>query len=240
MPSHAVEPREEHDDQPNGGSDGHDAEQFGGSFAEQEKSDPVTDSERWIFMPVSRAYASVSSSITGQDYSALLMGEVSGNWTNTGARPVGSRQLAVGSNSSGPEPSTAVKLPLIETPTDGEIIVPVTVQSVANKGIISYEFELRYDPSVIQPEVNPVDTDGTVSSRLSVAANTEEPGLLRVAVYGPLPISSNGVLLNLKFTAIGAPGAVSPLVWERIMFNEGSPRVRTADGQIELFAAPKS
>lgn len=40
----------------------------------------------WIFTPVNRTYPSVVTSITGQDYTALLMGEVSGNWTNTGSR----------------------------------------------------------------------------------------------------------------------------------------------------------
>jgi len=42
----------------------------------------------WIFTPANRNYASVTGSITGEDFIALLMGEVSGNWTNTGARPV--------------------------------------------------------------------------------------------------------------------------------------------------------
>jgi hypothetical protein len=41
----------------------------------------------WKFVPVSRSYASVTGSIAGENFTALLMGEVSGNWTNTGARP---------------------------------------------------------------------------------------------------------------------------------------------------------
>lgn len=42
----------------------------------------------WRFIPVNRSYATVTTNISGEDYIALLMGEVSGNWTNTGARPV--------------------------------------------------------------------------------------------------------------------------------------------------------
>ncbi len=41
----------------------------------------------WVFNPVNMMYPSVTTNISGEDYSALLMGEVSGNWTNTGARP---------------------------------------------------------------------------------------------------------------------------------------------------------
>ncbi|MFN0279083.1 MAG: dockerin type I repeat-containing protein [Pyrinomonadaceae bacterium] len=40
----------------------------------------------WKFIPVNRNYASVTTSIAGEDFAALLMGEVSGNWNNTGAR----------------------------------------------------------------------------------------------------------------------------------------------------------
>lgn len=35
----------------------------------------------WKFLPQSRNYETVTTAITGQDYQALLMGEVSGNWT---------------------------------------------------------------------------------------------------------------------------------------------------------------
>ncbi len=37
----------------------------------------------WIFLPATKKYASVTSNVTGEDYVALLMGEVSGNWTNS-------------------------------------------------------------------------------------------------------------------------------------------------------------
>jgi len=37
----------------------------------------------WIFIPASRNYLDITSVITGEDYVAYIMGEVSGNWTNT-------------------------------------------------------------------------------------------------------------------------------------------------------------
>ncbi|MFN0280110.1 MAG: cohesin domain-containing protein [Pyrinomonadaceae bacterium] len=197
----------------------------------------------WIFSPASRTYSSVTGSVTKEDYSALLMGEVSGNWTNTGARPFASRQLAVAEGSrSGVAGRDArvptgigVGLPWMIGVADKEIVVPLNVQGAADKGIISYEFDLRYDPLVIQPQENPVDVDGTVSRGLFVVTNAEEPGLLRVVMYGALPIDENGVLLNFRFTAVGVTGLVSPLTFERIMFNEGEPRVAVTDGRVTLF-----
>ncbi len=204
----------------------------------------------WVFIPANRTYSSVTTDITDQDYIALLMGEVSGNWIPSGARPVvsvGSRQLAVGggpetesvgsgqlAGGSGRERSIAVELPNVTVPVEKEVVVPINAQEVANKGVISYEFDLRYDPSVIQPLAVPVDLTETASRGLSVVTNASEPGLLRVVVYGAMPIGENGVLLNLRFTAIGAEGAVSPLSFERIMFNEGELYVSIADGKVEL------
>ncbi|MFN0278899.1 MAG: cohesin domain-containing protein [Pyrinomonadaceae bacterium] len=118
---------------------------------------------------------------------------------------------------------------------DKEIVIPVSVQGVADKGVISYEFDLRYDPTVLQPLENPVDVAGTVSRGLSVVTNATEPGLLRVVVYGAFSIESDGVLLNLRFTAVGSVLSASPLTFERIMFNEGEAGVSVADGRIELF-----
>lgn len=201
-------------------------------------------SGNWKFNPENRAYPSITTDISGEDYSALLMGEVSGNWTNAAPRPEGpegGRQLAEGSGQeaegSETERSIAVDLPNMVSAADKEIIVPVNVQGIADKGIISYEFDLRYDPAVIQPFAEPVDVAGTVSRGLSVIVNSTEPGLLRVAVYGALPIDENGVLLNLKFRAIGSLGSVSSLSWERIVFNDGEPAAAITDGVIELSFA---
>ncbi|MBK8466051.1 MAG: proprotein convertase P-domain-containing protein [Chloracidobacterium sp.] len=176
--------------------------------------------------PTSRTYPSVSGTTNGEDYTGILVGEVSGNWVNTGARPA-----------SGPERQTAAALPRLVAPADGEVLIPVSVQGASNKGIIAYEFNLRYDPSVIQPQADPINVAGTVSRGLSVVANAAEPGLLKVAVYGAMPIDENGLLLNLRFTAVGAPGTVSPLTWEKLIFNEGDPQTLVTDGQIELSAA---
>ncbi|MFN0277176.1 MAG: choice-of-anchor V domain-containing protein [Pyrinomonadaceae bacterium] len=190
--------------------------------------------------PTSRTYSSVTSNITGEDYVGLLIGETTGNWNNTGARParaVDSGQWTVDSeNGREKDNPITVTVQSLTASAEKEIVVPVNVEGVAGKGIISYEFDLRYDPAVIQPLVNPVDVAGTVSRGLSVVANAHEPGLLRVVVYGAFPIDEDGVLLNLRFAVVGSQGAVSPLAFEPIMFNEGETGVMVTDGRIEVLA----
>jgi len=184
---------------------------------------PVGSTGAWIFSPASKMYSSITTDITGENYSALLMGEVSGNYDPGAPRPA----------SGGPERSIAVDVTDLITPAEKEVVIPVNVQGAANKEIISYEFDLRYDPAVLQPLPIPADVARTVSRGLSVVTNAVEPGLLRVVVYGPMPIGENGVLLNLRFMAVGAPGSLSPLIWERIIFNEDEP-ASVANGQVEI------
>ena len=186
----------------------------------------------WKFLPANRPYPSVTTPITGEDYSAILVGEVSGNWTNTGARNPGDELISDNGASD-----IYVTLSNLVSPVDKEIVVPINVEGIADKGVISYEFDLRYDPLVIQPQETAVETSGTVSRGLIAAAKADEPGLLRVAVYGAMPMDGDGLLLNLRFTAVGKPGSVSPLTWERIMFNEGDSLTLTENGQVELSAA---
>ncbi len=189
---------------------------------------PMGSTGTWLFGPTNNVHPTVYTNISGENYSALLMGEVSGNWGDPSPfRPA---------NLGGPERPATVTAPRLTAPADSEVIVPVSIQGARNKGIISYEFDLTYDPSVIQPQENPIDLTGTVSSRLLAVANAEQPGILRVVVYGPTPIDANGLILNLRFVAVGSVGSVSPLSWERLVLNEGTPRNTTIDGQVELSA----
>ncbi|MBK8465613.1 MAG: M36 family metallopeptidase [Chloracidobacterium sp.] len=187
-------------------------------------SPPFGTTGNWIFNPASSTHVSVNSNISDENYSALLMGEVSGNWVN----------VARSENEVVRMDRIAVSAPTLVTPDDKEVLIPVNISGITNKGIIAYEFDLRYDPSVIQPQTNAVDVAGTNSRGLTAVVNAEEAGLLRVAAYGPMPIESDGVLLNLRFTALGVNGSVSPLTWERIMFNEGDSTTITANGKVEL------
>jgi serine protease AprX len=182
-------------------------------------------SGQWVFSPSSHTHATVGGGISGEDYAALLMGDVSGNWMEAGS---------LTASGNGPERPTAIAVPSILASAGNEVIIPVSVEGIVNKGIISYEFDLAFDPAVLEPQANAVDLAGTASEGLSVAVSTLNAGILRVAVYGPMPINEDGTLLNLKFKAIGTMGSSSPLTWERIVLNEGGPRLVTTAGQVKI------
>lgn len=177
--------------------------------------------------PTTRTYPSVTGQITGQDFVGLLIGDVTGNWVPSGARPTDQRSIK----------PVEINIPNVVTTAVAEVIIPVFIKASGYKKIVSYEFDLRYDPNIIQPQVDPIDVSGTASRGLMTVTNVFEPGLLRVVTYGSLPIEpvkGSDVLLNLRFTTLGSAGAISPLTWERILFNEGNPKAITTNGQVEV------
>ena len=184
---------------------------------------PIGSTANWIFVPASRNYPGITGDLTGENYSALLMGEISGNWTN-GDLPA--KTFAGG---------ITVVMPQLTTPANSELSIPVNVRGISDKGIIACEFDLRYDPQVLRPQADVADLKGTVGRGLFAVVNSETPGLLRVVMYGPMPIDEDGVLLNLRFAAIGTTGSDSPLTFERIVFNDGE-LAAAKDGGLTLSA----
>ena len=197
------------------------------------------DTGKWRFSPSLRTYVSAGS-LTGENYLAYLMGDPSGNWCDptTSVTPCSPSGTVVGQpRAAGPHASTVVTARNVSAPAGGTVVVPVNVERAADKGIISYQFDLRYDPTVIQPTANAVTLGGTVSSQMSVVFNPVAPGMLRVAVYGPYAINENGLMLNFNFTAIGDAFSSSPLTFENFMFNEGGIATFTTNGRVDLTAA---
>jgi Cohesin domain/Dockerin type I domain len=196
----------------------------------------------WRFTPVNRPYATVTSSLSGEDYVALLMGEVSGNWANTGARPefnsIGqiAAQSAKGNDNAPSSGKVTVTVPKLIAASNTDFVIPISIKDVPSNTVIGYEFDLRYDPSVIMPLPDAVNIAGTASRNFTPVVNASEPGLLRVVMYSPTALNADGILLNLRFTVVGKEGSVSPLKWERIMFNEGDPQSVAAEGQVEISA----
>ncbi len=189
----------------------------------------------WKFTPTNRAYPNVEASYAADNYSAILMGEVSGNWN-----PAAPDQFV-----ATPESSTETKTPegvaigvtapTINTSTGANFDVPLAVQDTTGQGIISYQFDLTYDPAVITPQGSPCDVTSTISSGLTPVCNPISPGLIKVAVFGAIPITGAGTLMKLKFTAVGENNDSSTLTLVNFQFNEGVPQDTTTNGLVTLF-----
>ena len=182
----------------------------------------------WVFTPTSITYANVNTNQTGQDYSAILMGDVTGNYSQT---------LSPARPDSPDEDEVLTSAPTATANSGTVVSIPLTVGDTTNRGITSYQFMFKYDPAVLEPLANPVDLAGTLSRNMVPTVNVSQPGVLQVVVFGTLPISGEGALLKLRFNAIGAVDSTSQLDFGNFSFNEGNVTARTVDGSLRVTSA---
>jgi hypothetical protein len=196
----------------------------------------------WKFVPANRTYTAVTEALTGQDFTAVLMGDVTGNWT----APLSLSQDVVGSidsaslvtailgfnQNSSEKVSPGIRSRWTDSSFEkrfvGEIIeIPISVDDAV--GILAYDAVVTYDPEVMEPVLErPVERLGTLSSNFNVTVNVGEIGKLRLAGYGVTPVTGDGNLLVLRFRVKGKGDSVVEL--ETLNVNEtnviGNP-VRT-------------
>jgi hypothetical protein len=166
------------------------------------------------------------------NYNALLMGDVTGDWL-----PGGPLRPAVI-----PDRRNAVRasVPNVEAQSGTTVTVPLTINNLRGESVGSYQFDIEYDPAVIEPADVAAEIAGTIGETLNVVSNSPEPGLLKVAVYGAFPVGGDGVFANLKFRTIGAVGSRTALTIREFQFNEGRTYVATESGQVTVTPSQSS
>jgi hypothetical protein len=128
------------------------------------------------------------------------------------------------------------------------ISVPVTVGSVTGRGITAYDFQVSFNPAILQPASPPFDQTGTVSSAMSITPNAGNAGHLIISAFQATDLTGAGTLLNLRFTVVGTNGQSTALLFEdytdpgqtfhpAFMFNEGDPVAVTTNGSVTIGGA---
>jgi len=193
----------------------------------------------WKFVPGNLNLQTLSGNLTGQNFAAILVGDVSGNWTP----PVNSPPLAADANpvhnsaAATSEiafrremPSRAqmmtVSLPQATGNQQTIVTIPIMVESLTGKGVASYDFTISFDPAVLQPSSQPFEQTGSLSRGMNLTFNASTPGRLTISAFSATPLRGEGLLLNLKFNVVGAIGSSTPLKWESprfFIFNEDQP-----------------
>ena len=206
----------------------------------------------WKFAPSSHSYPTLSGNLMGQNFDAILVGDVSGNWTPPASiAPQAEPLVPRGSNLATPfnqdttrtteavldttlslniAESSTVTLTQVSSATGTSIIIPITTSDLTGLDVTSYDFTLTFDPSVLQLSEVPTDASGTLSSGWTIVVNAATPGRLTVSAFGATALAGAGTLLNLKFNVVGATGASSALNWQSFVYNEGRPSVLLVNG----------
>jgi uncharacterized repeat protein (TIGR01451 family) len=175
---------------------------------------------QWKFTPPSRTYAGgVSTALANENFEAVLVGEVTGNWTAPAAR------------SDSPEEEADRLADVTSDEPKGGFAVPVTIEDTSGKGVLAYEFTVLYDPDTMTAADAAVDTFGTLSQGWTVVHNSRKPGEIRVVAFGTSELSGGGALVNLRFAQSDSKTRIR---LTDLRFNESSVPVEVSDGKIRL------
>jgi hypothetical protein len=131
--------------------------------------------------------------------------------------------------------SVSVSLPENAITSNGTVItIPVTTTDLTGRGVISYNFDFHFDPSVLKLTTDPVQTTGTISNSCNIVTNSNKPGQLFVGCDVINELSGAGTLLTLQFNVIGASGSKSDLTFQEFIYNDGKPNVQTNKGTLRV------
>jgi hypothetical protein len=179
----------------------------------------------WKFSPANRSYHSVTTDQLDQNYLALLMGDVSGDWAAAPMRPAAVNNFD----------AVLASVPReMKSGAGTQVTVPLRLDNLGVREVSSYQFDIEYDPSVISPSKIAAKLENTLAEGMTVYSNVIKPGLLKVAVFAPMPVYGDGAYIDLKFNLIGRSGTSTPVNIVGFRFNDGLDPVITANGVLTV------
>ncbi len=155
------------------------------------------------------------------DFTATLLGDVSGNWS------VGAGQAQAANTAS-------LALPHLYA-EPGERIT-VTLEIVLDQAeVYGADIVVSYDPVVVSAASA---SASDAAQDLMTVSNLNQPGLVQMAMAGAQPITDDGHLLTLVFDVVGELGDTSPLQITTIELNEDGVTAQPQDGSIGVVNFP--
>lgn len=87
--------------------------------------------------------------------------------------------------------------------------VTVPVRLINPDGVANINFEVLYDPSVVR--VESIARGSVLGGQVLFESNPSEAGRMRIGFAGQRGLSADGIVANITFRAVGAPGDRTPL-----------------------------
>lgn len=141
----------------------------------------------WAFVPGEIDYDNLNSDMNSQNFTAVLIGDVTGNWggaADAGVQEITEAEFVIGNQT---------------VQEDGTIIAPV-VMNLSAGSLYGAEIMINYDSSLATAVAV---TAGDLAGNAMLAYNKNIPGQIRIALAGSDAMSGRGILLNLIFKAAG-------------------------------------
>ncbi len=184
----------------------------------------------WEFEPASRSYSPLDSDQTNQDFTGILLGDVSGNWASGGEATSFSMEFTQTSipNSMG---TARLKMDKINSLPSTQVTVPLNLE-LDGGNLYGADIVLTYDSSVLS--VVSVNTSALLDG-FTTAVNLNQAGEIRLASAGANPVSSSGEMLTITFDVIGVYGDISTIDIITAALNENSIPSETTSGGVAVI-----
>jgi len=165
----------------------------------------------WKFNPVSRNLSELTGNVTGQNFTGILLGDISGSWTDPGEGLHKSEEVITVA-------SALLTIPDVDLLTGATVDVPINLD-ITDGQLLGADIVFTYDPTHVS--ISNVRV-GSLATGWFLAVNLNEPGVVRIATAGANPITADGELIKFTVTALGDPGSQSALTLTKGDLNEGS------------------
>jgi hypothetical protein len=145
----------------------------------------------------------LDTTASNQNFSAILFGDCTGNWTPSASAPAHFKAAAAASVSIASQPAQpasggTVRVGTLRPGRHNQVRLPVYVQSTAP--FQALDLRIAYDASALT--FTSAGPHGRAIHALT-GVNSTEPGLLGISLASATPISGHGTLLMIEF---GRPG----------------------------------
>lgn len=178
----------------------------------------------WVFQPDSESCPGIDSNILNEDYTAVLYGDVSGNY------------LSKGKGNNYPRDTVLIKIRDI-VPNGDTVNIIVRAEGITGQEIISCDMEVIFDSTLLR--VLNVRTGSVISSEW-LSESRVSGGKVDAALAGTKGITGDGSLLEITFIKNAEqPVDKTVLHFNEFAFNEGKVLAKMEDGVLSLGSGIK-
>ncbi|MCP4709214.1 MAG: S8 family serine peptidase, partial [Planctomycetes bacterium] len=180
----------------------------------------------WDFDPPQRTYPLLNSDQINQDFTAVLIGDVTGNWQmpQGSPSPQGIETMDLGPNSAN------LILPEVTGLVGKTISLPMEIE-LDSASLYAANIILQYDSSKLA--INDVIIgDAPQSQGMALVVNTNIPGEIRVGLAGATPMTEDGTFLEITCDVIEAAELPVSVTFQQAQLNESAIVTTVQNGSV--------
>lgn len=162
----------------------------------------------WDFVPSVKTLNGLNANHSGENFTAVLIGDVSGNWA--GSTITGIQNFST--MESGP--ALTLGTTRLEPGQTGSVALTV---DLGDANLYGADLVVSYNQSMAS--VTAVEK-GDLTANFSLASNLNTPGEIHIALASAQAASGKGTLLNFSFLTVNDAGLSMPLEIEEGLVNE--------------------